>query len=588
MDAGEGVADGQSREHEAPGDGSEQKRRSECTNGDDHANRLGNGGVERSAQECRIDGGRDHPGTQAGNGDADDKRGAHPQLCSQDRHQIHGWQCRWRFTLLVKQGLLPASWLAIVPRTVYRYPAVGLFIFLVCVAAIDARATYGARLSVDEPHYLLTAISLGEDFDLDVSDELAELRYRPFHEQISINEQTVPLNDAGQRLSPHDPLLPLILAGPMKIGGWVAARITMALIAAATGLVTLALAERRLGIDANRAALVVAALFATPPLVAFGNQVYPAMPSALCVAVGLLAVTGDLRRWWPVAGIAIVALPWLSVKYVAHAAMLGLALLWGLRQEGRRALLSGAFLAVMGVIYLVVHQRIYGGWTVYAAGDHFVGGGEWEVVGSNFNPWGRTRRLIGLIVDRGFGLAAWAPVFLATPAALAWYGARRRPHWRLLIGMVLVGWFMATWVAVTMHGWWWPGRQLMPVLPVIVVVFAAAVERSRARLVALLLASLVSVVGWLWLVVEASTGRRTLVFDFRDTAYPWYRIWRRLLPDHQQLNLQDPVLTIIWAALLVGAAALVWMRATATRRASAPDPMAPGESRLRAPAVQES
>ena len=105
--------------------------------------------------------------------------------------------------------------------------------FLAAVAAgfvgIDARATYGARVSADEPQYLLTAISLGEDFDLDISDELEDQRYLPFHE-ITVDQQTVDLNSDGQRISPHDPLLPLVLAGPMRIGGWVAAKATLAIM----------------------------------------------------------------------------------------------------------------------------------------------------------------------------------------------------------------------------------------------------------------------------------------------------------------------------------------------------------------------
>ena len=91
-----------------------------------------------------------------------------------------------------------------------RLLLVGLVTFGVSLLAIDARSTYGARVSSDEPQYLITALSLWEDFDLDVSDEIGERRYEPFH-KVTINQQTIALNDSGQELSPHDPLLPLIL-----------------------------------------------------------------------------------------------------------------------------------------------------------------------------------------------------------------------------------------------------------------------------------------------------------------------------------------------------------------------------------------
>ena len=39
---------------------------------------------------------------------------------------------------------------------------------------VAAPASRGGRLTADEPQYVLTAISLGEDFDLDISDERAD------------------------------------------------------------------------------------------------------------------------------------------------------------------------------------------------------------------------------------------------------------------------------------------------------------------------------------------------------------------------------------------------------------------------------
>jgi hypothetical protein len=43
------------------------------------------------------------------------------------------------------------------------------------------------------------------------------------------------------------------------------------------------------------------------------------------------------------------------------------------RRLRARSLAAG--LAVAGAAYLVAHRLLYGGWTVYASGDHFTGGG---------------------------------------------------------------------------------------------------------------------------------------------------------------------------------------------------------------------
>src|SRR4029453_15527073 len=103
---------------------------------------------------------------------------------------------------------------------------VGMLAFAAAAAGIAVSATHGTRTTADEPQYLLTAISLAEDRDLDIGDELADGRWRPFH-TLPLPEQTEPLA-GGRRLSPHDPLLPLLLAGPGAVGGWAGANPALA------------------------------------------------------------------------------------------------------------------------------------------------------------------------------------------------------------------------------------------------------------------------------------------------------------------------------------------------------------------------
>ena len=43
---------------------------------------------------------------------------------------------------------------------------VALIVSVVAALSVQARATYNAQVTADEPQYLLTAISLGEDYDL--------------------------------------------------------------------------------------------------------------------------------------------------------------------------------------------------------------------------------------------------------------------------------------------------------------------------------------------------------------------------------------------------------------------------------------
>jgi hypothetical protein len=461
--------------------------------------------------------------------------------------------------------------------------AVAATTFAFALIGLPARATYGAQVTADEPQYLLTALSLGSEADLDIGDDLAAGRFRAFHEA-DLDPQTIALNEAGQQLSPHDPLLPLLLAVPMRAGGWVAAKVALAVIAAATAAATSWLAVRRCQVRPAVAAAVVGGFFAAPPLTSYATQVYPEMPAALCVTAGLAALSGDRRRWSnAVALAAIVALPWLSVKYVPLAAVLALGLLGGLartvlaRREGAARLCwSLGLLGVAGLAYLVIHHRVYGGWTVYAAGDHFAGG-ELDVVGLEPDYLGRTRRLVGLLADARFGLVAWTPAFVFAVPGLVALARQRVAGWQLLVATFAAGWASATWVALTMHGWWWPGRQVVVVLPVAVVGMAVLAQRWRLVLWLLLAGCGIGAASWAWLAVEASTGRLTLIVDFFQTANPWYRVWSHLLPDQQVFHAGDAVLSGAWAAASIVSGAATW-RADRPPAGAEPGRRAPGGS----------
>jgi hypothetical protein len=264
---------------------------------------------------------------------------------------------------------------------------------------------------------------------------------------------------------------------------------------------------------------------------------------------------------------AIVALPWLGVKYVPVAAVLAGLALW---QRRRNPLPMLAALGAAGVAYVIAHRVLYGGWTVYAAGDHFVGG-EHTVIGHDPNYLGRSRRLLGLLVDRGFGLAAWAPASLLVVPALAAAVRRRLPGWPVLVLPLGAGWATATWLALTMHGWWWPGRQVVVVLPLAVLAVAtwASASVARERLVAALGA--VGAVTWLWVVVEVLRLDLRLVIDFEQTSNPLVRGWRLLLPELRSPTGGD---WLRYAGWLAAGAFL----ATRTRKETQPCPEAPASA----------
>ena len=451
---------------------------------------------------------------------------------------------------------------------------VALLAFGAAAAGIGVSASYGARVTGDEPHYLLTAMTLWEDRDLNVADEIAGSRYRDFHE-VALDQQAEPLA-GGRMVSPHDPLLPALLAPFVGIGGWIGAKLAMAALGGLLAALTLWVGVRRFDLRLWPATLAVALFAISAPLAVYGSQVYPELPAALAVVTCIAALTGRLGwRGCLVAGASVAALPWLSIKYVPVAATLALLLivrLW--RSDRPRALWLGSGLAAVGALFLVAHQLWYGGWTPYAAGDHFVAG-EFGVVGFSPDYAGRSLRLVGLLVDRRFGLASWQPAWLLlVPAAAAW--ARARPRgWSMPAAPVAIGWLVATFVALTMQGWWWPGRQVVVVLPCAVLLVAMWAQESRGRLALLGASGLAGVAAFGWIVWEGVSGRVTWVVDFFETSFPLYRAWSHLLPDYLDPNRSTWVLHGAWLVACVGLAVRGWRRgarAPASRTRGTPAP----------------
>ena len=414
---------------------------------------------------------------------------------------------------------------------------VALVLLATAAAAIGTtvRATYGAQTTADEPQYLLSALSLAEDRDLDIADELRDERWRDFHEA-PLPQQTKPLDD-GRHISPHDPLLPVLLAAPMAAGGWVAAKLTMAALAGLLAAATAWLAIRRFGVSPPVGLAVTSVFFLSVPLAPYGTQIYPEIPAALATVLGVAALTSPLdRRHRVLLGAAVVALPWLAIKYAPVAAALAVVGLVRLVQSGRRrqvGMLTGA-LAIAGVLFVGVHLAIWGGLTAYASGDHFVGG-EFTAVGSSPNYPGRARRLVGLLIDREFGIAAWQPAWLLGVPAVALLTRRPPPHWPALAAPIVTAWFNATFVALTMHGYWFPGRQIVVALPLVVVALALAADRCRVMLAATGVLGVLGIASYGWLVRDGLGRTITWVVDFPAVGDPWYRWWSTLLPAYRTM-----------------------------------------------------
>ena len=419
------------------------------------------------------------------------------------------------------------------------------------------RATTNARTTADEPQYLLTAISLGDDLDLDVADERARGAYRSFH------EVGLPLQEAiqrdGSRVSPHNPLLPALLAVPVAAFGWLGAKLALAAIAGALAAMTLFVAEARLGVPRRLAVPIVLAAGVSAPLAVYATQVYPEIVAALAVVGALAIATTPVPRWPHAAAfVAVVSvLPWLSVKYSPVAAAFGFVAL--IRWPAHRLALAAAA-GVSGVVFAVAHLRWYGGLTPYAVGHHF-SDGQLDVMGDPAYA-GRAVRLVGLFVDRDFGIAIWQPMWLVAVPAFATLVRRDRER-ALLLGLpALAGWLNASFIALTMHGWWFPGRQVIVVLPCLVLMIAWYAHRQSIPTLVWWFAAGLGASLSAWLAVQVYVTDTRLITTFADLTHPWWIIVRSVLPDLRADRPIDGFKLLLWTAI---ALACVIVRRTSRR-----------------------
>ena len=133
----------------------------------------------------------------------------------------------------------------------------------------------------------------------------------------------------------------------------------------------------------------------------------------------------------------------------------------------------------------------------------------------------------------------------------------------MLAAPVVVGWLVASFVALTMHGYWWPGRQLVVVLPLAVLAVAvwltgldAALRQPIRRWVfgtcAVLAGAGVAAYGSL--LATGWTGGLTWVGAPDDAAPGVLAALRAALPDYRNLGAADWLLHVAWAALLTALA----------------------------------
>ena len=442
--------------------------------------------------------------------------------------------------------------------------AAALFVLLSVIFAfsVDIRATRGASITADEPFYLLTTRSLLSDRDLDLRNQYGQGAYVEFFDHPDgLWRQSVPAGD-GRLLSPHNPGLSVLIMPGYALGGLAGVQVQLMLIAAATFALAYVLAGRLTG----RGGLSwLAALSVGVGAVAFihSTEIYPEFPAALVLVLCLLLLAARPRPGaWEAAGVAALlsAMCWLGIKYAPLALLVAAWLL--MRADGR----GRAVLLVLGVgsaaAYAWFHVETFGGLTPYSVNLVHAGQSTAQLLGSHIGVGDpgvltdRAYRVWGLFVDERFGIGRWAPVLLLAVPGLVLL-ERGGQVQRLVLALIIVQILIASFVAITIMGWWFPGRTLVTVLPLMIipVTLAAGAASPRARAVMAVLA-LYGAAVTAGLAHAGHSGQITIAVDPFDMSYPPFAAMAWLFPDYRAWTAGTWTLTCLWLALAAASAVL--------------------------------
>ncbi len=415
-------------------------------------------------------------------------------------------------------------------RVSRRALAVWLALFGIYAATLGMRAFDHSAYAGDEPRYLLTARSLAHDGDVNVFDDYRSNAYRSFYKH-RLSTTGVPDRVRDSLYEPGGLGFPLLLTPAYMVAGAHGVELFLAALAALAVALAYMLALR--AVPDPWALGATLAVGVSPPLLAYGTTVYPELAGgALLAGAALLGLSAAERATRPRAFgcFALLALvPWMSVRLVPAALVVVVYVIARLRRQrhGLMGLMGAEIAGFSAALFVAVNEGLYGGLTPYAglpAGTRATGA---DSVGGYLD---RTPRLVGLFLDRDVGLLRWAPVLLLAFVGvwLLWRGHRERlahavPGYRTMaaaaglcaaaIGAQLV---VAVFLAPVTGGPWFPGRQLIAVLPLAIPLTAWGLRHlPRTGSVLALITAAASV----WLYADVRFGSAGLAAGQPDA--PW-------------------------------------------------------------------
>ncbi|MBK5255037.1 MAG: hypothetical protein JJE39_03310 [Vicinamibacteria bacterium] len=435
-----------------------------------------------------------------------------------------------------------------------------LRLFVILTAVFGSLATYFVPrmdASGDEPHYLVMAQSLWREGDLDLRDNYEREDWREFRGGPTDPHYGAPRKD-GRPFPGHAPGLPFLLAPIYALGGRLACVLFLGAMVAAVGALAFWIANRE-GLSAG-AALLAGALASGPPLAAFALHVYTEAPSALALfsAYGLLRFGHGAWAAGLAAAIAC-ALPFLHPRMAVTSLAIAFAAFVFRDRASLRVFVVVAALGTVG--YALFWMSIFGSPTSLG-----VYGGVPE--DAAFHP---AQALMGLLMDRAYGLAPVAPAFLALlligPVAPRTAEQTRRGRVELVLALAIL-------LPVLLWRMWWggqspPARLIAPMTPFLALWLARLWDGTMQSRVRRLIGAAVAWSYGLFLFAALQPGRLLFINKRVRPTRLWDALWPGgpidgLLPDLARPQSSDWIMATAWTAVLIALVFLTrWPRGKA-------------------------
>ena len=324
-------------------------------------------------------------------------------------------------------------------------------------------------LTGDEPFYVLTAISIIRDGDLDESNNFENRDYDEFYPAQPLPDawngwpafpRTLPPHPATTELdglhTKHGLGLSLLIALPYEVAGRAGAMLVV-LICAVLVAVNMYLLAREERASPAWAASISAMLALSMPIAPYAALLFPEIPSALLLIYAIRRLASHENTWLTLGltGTSIGLLPWLHQRFVPTVLILvvfALMKLWRTR-DATMAVVTLVPIVLGGFALVGYNLWLYGR-PIQNTADHAGFNGLTETVNAGF----------GLLLDAQWGLLIAAPIYLLAIAGIPqWYRVSYVARLALaaLLPYVLV--------IATYSVWWgeWgpPARYLVPIAP---------------------------------------------------------------------------------------------------------------------------